>query len=267
MVVCSACRAAHHADCWDDNHGCAVVGCAAGPSASRANGAAPAPVASQPPVYPPPASAAPPRPQPQWGAPTRPPRDRRWLVGLALLLILAVAGAGTAVVLKLQGSKTKVIVQPPPPPNPPKTNGLLPNVPQEQMRADIEAVLKQHHEDIVNSDYRSAWDLLSQRKQQQELQQHGYDGWQQNQATLTPYLDPSGIHVEIQSVDPPTGVATVMVTGMKWSKPGAGCTEWSGITWAKYENGAWRYDPGYSTTPERQQQWQSRYSELLGATC
>src|SRR5205807_1402812 len=201
MVVCGTCKAAHHADCWDDNHGCAVVGCAAGPSPSHANGAPPSPVVggTHPPAAPTP---------PTW-APT-----------------------------------------PPPPPTPVAAA-------QEQMRSDIEAVLKQHHEDIVNGDYQGAWNLLSQRKQQQELQQHGYGGWQQNQATLSPYLDPSGIHVEIQSLDSSTGVATVMVTGMKWSKPGANCTEWSGITWAKYENGAWRYDPGYSTTPQRQQQWQS----------
>ena len=279
MVVCGTCKAAHHADCWDDNHGCAVVGCAAGPSPSHANGAPPSPVVggTHPPAAPTPPTWAPTPPPPptpvaaaQAYAPTRRPRDRRWLVALALLLILAVAGAGTAVFLMLHGSKTRVVRvgQPPPQPPPqPSTNGLLPNASQEQMRSDIEAVLKQHHEDIVNGDYQGAWNLLSQRKQQQELQQHGYGGWQQNQATLSPYLDPSGIHVEIQSLDSSTGVATVMVTGMKWNKPGANCTEWSGITWAKYENGAWRYDPGYSTTPERQQQWQSRDSELLGATC
>jgi hypothetical protein len=54
---------------------------------------------------------------------------------------------------------------------------------------------------------------------------------------------------------------------MKWNKPGAPCSEWSGITWVKYEEGAWRYDPGYSTSPEREAEWKSRYAELLGGKC
>lgn len=32
LAVCWACRAPHHADCWGDNGGCAVIGCRAGPA-------------------------------------------------------------------------------------------------------------------------------------------------------------------------------------------------------------------------------------------
>ena len=58
-----------------------------------------------------------------------------------------------------------------------------------------------------------------------------------------------------------------MVTGMRWLKPNARCSQWSGLTWMKYESGDWLYDPGYSTTPERTAEWESRYSELLGGQC
>jgi hypothetical protein len=88
-----------------------------------------------------------------------------------------------------------------------------------------------------------------------------------NQESLNPYLDPSGLQVSVLNVNRDTGVATVQLTGMKWSKPGAACTEWSGISWVKYEAGAWRYDPGYSTSPEREAEWKSRYAELLGGRC
>src|SRR3954451_22643706 len=31
---CGSCHASHHADCWGDNGGCAVIGCASAPGAS-----------------------------------------------------------------------------------------------------------------------------------------------------------------------------------------------------------------------------------------
>jgi hypothetical protein len=36
IALCRHCRAAHHADCWTDNGGCAVLGCAGAPSAREA---------------------------------------------------------------------------------------------------------------------------------------------------------------------------------------------------------------------------------------
>ena len=71
----------------------------------------------------------------------------------------------------------------------------------------------------------------------------------------------------MEKTEPNEGVAQVDITGMSWSKPGASCTEWSGITWVKYEDGAWKYDPGYSTTPQREREWKPRYAELLGGQC
>ncbi len=145
--------------------------------------------------------------------------------------------------------------------------GLLPAVSTQQMESEIQAMLRSWHEDVVHGNYHAAWELLSQRKQAQDLREQGYATWQKNQSTLKPYLNPAGLQVSIQSTEPSTGVAQVNVTGMTWDRPGASCSEWSGITWVKYEHGEWRYDPGYSTTSQREREWKSHYSELLGGSC
>jgi hypothetical protein len=135
------------------------------------------------------------------------------------------------------------------------------------MRQSIQALLHRFHDDVVSGDYHAAWALLSERKKSQELRKDGYGAWVANQRTLTPYLNPSGLHATIDDVDRTTGVVRVMVTGMTWSAPHAHCSHWTGVTWAKYENGAWHYDPGYSTTPQRKRAWKSRFAELLGGSC
>jgi hypothetical protein len=148
------------------------------------------------------------------------------------------------------------------------TDGKFPDVSAEQMATEVQQMLRSWHEDVVQGDYRAAWELLSQRKRDQaEAEPGGYAAWAKNQATLGPYLDPSGIQVSVQDTDQSSGVAQVDVTGMTWDKPGASCREWSGITWVKFEDGEWRYDPGYSTTPQRKHEWSSKYSELLGGSC
>ncbi len=281
VAACGVCGAPHHMECWDENGGCAVVACAGGP------GSVPAPSrVSAPGGYPTPAQA--PAPAPYWPPPQR-RSARGWLIGAAVLVVLAAAGAAVAIVIEKQkhpaaaplppqtvtAVETKTIPARPAPqpkavPRPVPKPRVLPAFGGEtraQMTQEITDVLYQHHEDIVTGDFRAAWALLSTRKQQQNLAKYGYATWQANQATLSPYLDPSGIQVRIIQLNPRTGEATVDVTGMTWSKPGAHCSEWSGITWMLYQDGEWRYDPGYSTTPQRTAEWQSRYSELLGGSC
>jgi hypothetical protein len=147
------------------------------------------------------------------------------------------------------------------------SNGVLPAVPAEQMQSEVQQMLLSWHEDVVAGNYHGAWALLSHRKQQQDDREYGYATWVKNQSTLRPYLNPSGLQVSVEHVEPNSGVAQVNVTGMGWDKPGAPCSEWSGITWVKYEDGGWKYDPGYSTTPQREREFKSRYSELLGGKC
>ena len=146
-------------------------------------------------------------------------------------------------------------------------NDALPNISTQQMGLEIQQLLLDWHEDVVRGDYHAAWELLSRRKQAQAEGEGGYATWAKNQSTLRPYLNPSGLHVSVQDTGSESAVAQVDVTGMTWDKPGAHCSEWSGITWAKYENGEWRYDPGYSTTQQREHDWRSRYTELLGGSC
>src|SRR5439155_4587632 len=115
--------------------------------------------------------------------------------------------------------------------------GVLPSESRNTMTQEIRAVLLQFHERIVARDAASAWQLLSARKQHQELAKDGYAKWASAQKSLAPYLDPSGLRVRVLSTDAASGVVTVDVTGMTWSAPGSPCQQWSGITWAKYENG------------------------------
>lgn len=131
---------------------------------------------------------------------------------------------------------------------------------------EIRDLLVDYHVAVVDGEFQRAWQLLSYRKQQQALEEDGYAAWKKAQASLSPYLEPEGMHVQVVSLEG-GGVARVDVSGMGWRAPDASCSEWSGLTWAKYEGDAWRYDPGYSTTPARERHWKPRYSELLGTTC
>jgi Prokaryotic RING finger family 1 len=279
IAVCAECTAPHHRECWDENGGCAVVACAGGPSAASTQSipayadAAPQPTGAT--------AAVPSWPQPQ---PQPRPRTSPWLVAGLFVLALAVAGGATAVVVAggRDSARENSVAPPPAPatvtetvetpvepePEPvPTSSDVLSQTSDEEIRSEIYQTLYDHHAAVVSGDFEQAWAVLSKRKQAQNRQKYGYATWRANQATLSPHLDPSGLDVSVIDVDPDAGEATVRVTGMTWSKPGADCTEWSGITWMKYEDGFWRYDPGYSTTPQRERLWKPRFPELLGASC
>lgn len=144
---------------------------------------------------------------------------------------------------------------------------VLPDASTSEMEEDIAGLLVDFHEAVVDRRFTDAWGHLSRRKQDQVEREDGFPTWRKAQASLTPYLEPWGLDVSIEGLDRSEGVARVSVTGMGWTEPGASCSEWSGLTWAKYEDGGWRYDPGYSTTPERRQTWEKRLPELLGVGC
>jgi hypothetical protein len=301
VTVCGVCGAPHHADCWQDNSGCAVIACAGGPVATADHatdaGASPTVVYPAAPVAPHAEPAVSPIP-PMWPPQAPPPNERRSpsLAIAVIVLALAVGGAAVAIVLSRQNNNVRLAAnsttQPPitVPANTettsstpstettntqedtnttttPRGEGLLPAVSAQEMQPEIQHMLLEWHEDVVNGNYHAAWELLSHRKQVQSKEQYGYSGWVKNQSTLRPYLHPSSLQVSVEHTEPSSGVAQVDVTGMGWDKPGASCTEWSGITWVKYENGAWKYDPGYSTTPQREREWKPRFAELLGGRC
>jgi hypothetical protein len=144
---------------------------------------------------------------------------------------------------------------------------LLPDVPEGEMAEDIQTLLLDFHRDVVSGDYRAAWSRLSDRKRAQVRREDGYPAWRTAQSSLAGFLDPEGLEVVVKRASPSTGVALVNVTGMTWSQRGASCSEWSGLTWVKYEGDQWTYDPGYSTTRERERAWKSRFDQLLGTSC
>ncbi|HUB98702.1 MAG TPA: hypothetical protein VMS11_02650 [Solirubrobacterales bacterium] len=137
-----------------------------------------------------------------------------------------------------------------------------------QMTTGIRTTLRDYHLALVEGRFQRAWELLSARKRQQALHEDGYAQWRRAQGSLGPYLEPEGARVRIVALEN-NGVARVDVRGMGWYAPGSPCSEWGGLTWAKYERGGWFYDPGYSTTPARERRWQSpdQYAKLMGTTC
>jgi hypothetical protein len=146
------------------------------------------------------------------------------------------------------------------------TSSGFPEISRAQMNEEIGSLLQDYHEDVVEEDFQGAWALLSPRKRRQYLAEYGYHKWTVAQASLVPYLQPYGLEADVVSLEG-EGVARVDVTGMGWRKPGAPCSEWSGLTWVKYENGEWTYDPGYSTTAARRATWRPRSASLLGGDC
>jgi uncharacterized membrane protein len=257
----------------------------------------PAPVISVATQSVPVAAAAPPAstpPAPSGGS----KRGGALLIGAIVLLAFAISGVAVALVLTKSKTPAKTVsarttgaaaggADHAPAPTPTETltpeptgtpdpapteapvadsTGVLPDVSRAQMRRDIRDMLLTWHEDIADGDSQGAWDLLTERKRQQAERKFGFSKWSSDQETLGRYLDPSGIRASIQDIDEKTGVARVMVAGMIYDKPGAYC-EWRGVTWVRYEDGEWKYDPGYSTTPQREREWKNRFSELLGGAC
>jgi hypothetical protein len=220
--------------------------------------------------------------------PKAPPRKAgrgRAVLLACLALLLVGAGAGAAIAL-LGGDDSKQTEAAPPGSSatvptdettaPTQTGEAgsgsaggqagFPAVSRAEMAQEIQSLLLAYHEDVIEDRVHDAWILLSARKRAQNLSESGYAKWAQAQASLAPYLTPAGIAVHVDALES-DGVARVLVTGMKWSAPGSPCSEWSGLTWVKYEGGNWTYDPGYSTTAERERIWKPRRPELLGATC
>ncbi|HEV2791276.1 MAG TPA: hypothetical protein VGV69_08280 [Solirubrobacterales bacterium] len=142
----------------------------------------------------------------------------------------------------------------------------LPFQSRPEMARNIRQVLLAYHEAIVRGELQTSWQLLTTRKRRQALREQGYQEWREAQASLASYLEPTGVRVRIVALEG-GGVARVDVSRMGWYAPGATCTEWSGLTWARFERGDWYYDPGYSTTPAREREWKDRYAKLMGTTC
>lgn len=155
--------------------------------------------------------------------------------------------------------------------NPGADNGakpsLLPSISEAEMAQQVRDLFVNYYANVADDDIDTAFHMLSSRKQNAALRRSGLDAWMEAQAGFTRYLDPSGLSVAVEYADPATGVVRVHLSGMTYTDPSSSCSTWSGITWVKYEQSAFHYDPGYSTTPQRTRDWKSRESELLGIGC
>lgn len=287
---CPACRAVHHAECWTDGGGCAIVGCEQrpAPSTQAAEYAAPTVPATVPTAAPLPPPVAASRP------------GRPGMVIVAIVVLALVIAASAAAVILTRGDGDEVLAQAATAtvttvteattadepvttaqaratsaddaPKPSSTgesdasrsrsesrSGVLPDVSEPEMADAITDVIRTHHELLIDGSYRAAFDLLSTRKQRQLERETGFSGWQANQADLRNHLTGlDRLTARIESLDRRHGVATVSITGPELHLPNNRCgSRYEGITWATFEDGAWRYEPGYSTTPQRRAQWGS----------
>ncbi|MEX2107429.1 MAG: hypothetical protein WD827_00920 [Solirubrobacterales bacterium] len=240
------------------------------------------PVRPEPPTQP---LQRPPSPPPPPAPPSPQQKTKRWgrvaLIAVAALMLFG-AGAGGAVLLlggddSGEETEEQTVVSSVPVDGDTASQGSgeatsgeggseLDAQSEVEMASEIQTVLLAFHELVVAGDYRDAWALLTDRKRQQYLREGGYPKWANAQSTLTEYLGPSGLTVRVDGIEA-DGSARVLLSGMSWSEPGATCTEWNGLTWANYEHGVWRYDPGYSTKPERRRVWEPQKIELLGERC
>jgi hypothetical protein len=139
----------------------------------------------------------------------------------------------------------------------------LPAISDTQLRRQIRDVMFEYHQKLKAGDDDGAFAMLSARKQKSL----SGSGWKDRQAEVGRYIQPSGLRVTIKHKEPAAGVVQVRLTGMRYPRPNARCRTFSGLTWVKYENGAFHYDPGYVTTPQRERAWKNREAELLGGAC
>ncbi|HEX8103655.1 MAG TPA: RING finger protein [Solirubrobacteraceae bacterium] len=257
------------------------------------------PVAAAPPPPPQP-------PQPAWAqqqpAPSSGGRTGPWVLAAAVVLAIALGGAALAVVSSQKdGTPTTTVqtaaqtesidtdgatsssedgVQPDDATEdtsedfpedtssvPAEASSALPDESEAQMQDEIQTMLRDWHESLTAGDYRTAFDAMTQRKQDKALRTNGYDAWASGQKSLGDYIDPSGLKARIVEANSRTGVVTVRVSNMGYSNPESSCSTWGGITWVRWEDGEWKYDPGYSTTPQRTREWRPRQSELMGIGC
>ena len=112
VTVCPTCNSPHHAECWNDNRGCAMIACASGPGSPSAQPAEPQTqpmtAAAVVPLTPRPGS-----PPVGYAPPGRPPRDRvrngALFASLAAILILGAALAFVIGKSNSHGTTTELV--------------------------------------------------------------------------------------------------------------------------------------------------------------
>ena len=288
VVDCAACSAVHHAECWADNGGCAIVGCAGGPgqagafttpgAASKSAAAVPAPAAEAP-------------------APVSRRRARTPMLVAGATAIAAVASAGTVLLVgDDDGDTTRVAstnatpqpyaaVQPTsvdgptvsvttvpsttPATSPPTTStATTPTRGAAQREAAIQTAISSYFRAIRAGGFDRAWRLLSPTYRAWKVASGGgFDRWRQQEGRNMRQLRRGEPVVSVRSYDPVSNVATVYVSGLRFKPQGLPECDYLGITWARKVAGRWLYDQGYAQNAARAAKWRPRQSETLGSSC
>lgn len=205
VLQCPACRSLHHAECWSDNGGCAVLGCAAAPQAapSKHDDTQVLPVAPDVP------------PMPSQARPSR----RPWALVAALALVLG-AGVATAAILTRHGHSKAVAVKPTARPVK-HTPVAHPSGPPAPSKADVRAFLHGYESAYSSKDQAALTQLFTPDVTRDDFKTHKHQ--QGRPAAMNEYArqfsqiaSPSYRFQGVQIVRTP-GAATVtavyMITG------------------------------------------------------
>jgi hypothetical protein len=278
---CPSCGAEHHADCWAENDGCSVIGCAASPAARKAAGIVLPPIEEPGAVVVVDVAA-----DAERGDGGR--SLKRPLMAAAAVVAVVAIGIGAAFAIRAadKGGKIEVaegVAASNAPsaahPSTPAADLSGPRDSGEFTDAEVVAgarqVLVKHHELLQqaagdpSSPYaRQAYALLSARKRAAETAegteygQSGFEFWitkrEEENLRIGESVCLPGV-VALRSPgywDPKSGVAMVYVD----------FGSYAGFTWVLYEHGHWTYDAGYGHVPSREAIWESRQDVLFQAT-
>ena len=276
VVMCDACATIHHADCWQENSGCAVLGCSAAPG-GQPSGQSQDGDSGQPATG---ASQSSDVPAKQQAAPVRSNRRNALLFGA--LALIAATGVAVAFALSRSSSrgettKTVVVVRSvgkaatadaaaSVAPRTPSTATDAQAQPGHSRRALITGLLGRYYQAVSHAEFASAWRLLSPSYKAWKANHGGYGKWLTSEQRNQSHLNPDGIRVRVVAYDPATGVATVYVSGMTYTTAQGDCP-YRGYTWARQFGSRWYYDQGYLQNAERAAQWRPRSQETLGVPC
>jgi len=277
---CPSCGAEHHADCWAENGGCAVVGCAAGP-APKPEGIV------LPPIEEPSAPVVVDVAADGDGGPGDRNLKRPLIAAAAVVAVVAI-GVGAAVAIRAGDKGGKIEVA-----EGASASKSAAHAPASTRAVDLSGqrdpagltdgeviagakqVLVKHHEllkqaegDPSSPDARQAYALLSARKRAAETAegaeygQSGFEFWitkreEENLRIGEAVCLPGTVSLRSPGYwDPKSGVAMVYVD----------FGTYAGFTWVLYEHGDWTYDAGYGHVPSREAIWEPRKDVLFQET-
>lgn len=291
VVACGECHSTHHDDCWEENGGCAVPGCAGGPSevASGGTGGSHIPPKAGPSkkkvtIDPRPSMRRrkrerqrkkPPARGASTAAPTPPGRSSKttlWIVGTAVAF-LAVIGVilisnnfgdtDPASGKSCEDGTGKNGV-------PCYSNGKLPNIPTSEMQRQVSRFVRGWFRDLNRTDWGTAWSKLSPRVKKQINLDLGFRGWQANQFAMSKYAQPKSAKVTITKPNyPDEGVLSVYIANMPYTKKGDLCEKREGVTWVVWDPEAkrWFHEPGAAVTKQRKADWGYQSTKLFKYSC